>query len=236
MANEPTNKKYERCIFFVEACNSSVFYPELDMDLVHYTVNYLRSLDVPMYQTFLLTDNPKVYAWGCKAGGLHPLMLPGKKDRMTESAESVDSIRAEFPDHDVIILADWLPVREKDLLDLMIAQVRTEKDVLFETATMRLSQFPNARAEFLPCHTCSVAGFRHDSEATLQLLTHCKDYPVFHNAECGQWAIMAPYQFNAKVMDVAIREGFDMSAWTAPCPAEYPHRVEIKVDKQSSDN
>lgn len=235
MSNNLTNKKYEKCVFLVAACFSNAQYPTLDMDLVHYTINYLQSLEVPMEKTYLLANNPQVYAWASKIKDLHPLII--QKENWKEGyLEAMESIRAELPDHDMFILPVSRPVRESDLLDLMISQVRTEKDVMFYTAATLIQKGLGDCWVFAPDDTYSIIGFRHDSAPTKQIFETTRDYMVFHNAECGQYQIGCPYQFNSKVLDVAVREGFKLSAWNAPCPQEAPRRVEIKVDNNTPSN
>lgn len=39
------------------------------------------------------------------------------------------------------------------------------------------------------------------------------------------------YQYDKEVLDIAVKRGWEKSASTAPCSADYPRRVQIMVDK-----
>ena len=55
-------------------------------------------------------------------------------------------------------------------------------------------------------------------------------YPVLHTAECGNYKVSFRYEYMKEPLEAAVAVGYKMSAWSAPCPSEYPRRVEIKLD------
>lgn len=210
--------------YIISAYNPTLHWPERESNLIHYTVNYLKSLHIPGERITVMSEDLGVLSWA-KAEELNVARVPDTPD------EAILSIAAEHAGMDIMVLDTQCPVREADLLDVMASQIATEKDVIFISAYMGLKR---ENVGDYPAWTSivdgSVWGFRHDSN--LKAIKKMRSiYYVYHDAFAGHFGVSLDYQYDKEVLDIAVKRGWEKSASTAPCSADYPRRVQIMVDK-----
>lgn len=210
--------------YIISAYNPSLHWPERESKITHYTVNYLKSLNIPGESITVMSEDLGILSWA-RAEGMNVARVPDAPD------EAILSIAAEHAGMNIMVLDTQCPVREADLLDVMASQISTEKDVVFISAYMGLK-----RMTFVDCPAWtsivdgSVWGFRHDSD--LKAIKKMRSiYYVYHDAFAGHFGVSLDYQYDKEVLDIAVKRGWEKSASTAPCSTDYPRRVQINVDK-----
>jgi hypothetical protein len=231
MSETQPNHEFDDFVFIIFAYNSTLDWPEREPLLVHYSVNYLLNHGIPGTRITVLANDLSVCSWANQQG-MKFIQLKAT-DRETVM-EAMASVMQENPWKNIICLNTVFPVREADLLSLMCSQIRTEKQRLFLTAHMGAHhQKEDNTVTWDTVLNGSILGFRHDSD--IKSIFHPDTlYPVHHNAECGNYNICYRYQYMKEPLESAVAVGYKMSAWTAPCPSEYPRRVEIKLDKDTA--
>lgn len=210
--------------YIISAYNPSLHWPERESNLIHYTVNYLKSLNIPGENVTVMSEDLGVLSWA-RAEGLNVARVPDAPD------EAILSIAAEHAGKNIMVLDTQCPVREADLLDVMASQIVTEKDVIFISAYMGMKRTNVADyPEWTGIVDGSVWGFRHDSDLKV-IKRMCNTYLVYHDAFAGHFGVSLDYQYDKDVLDVAVKRGWEKNASTAPCSADYPRRVQVMVDK-----
>lgn len=210
--------------FIISAYNPTLHWPERESKLIHYTVNYLKSLGISMEDVTVMSEDLGVLSWA-KVEGMDVSRVPGNPD------DTFFSIAAKHAGKNIMMLDTECPVREADLLDVMASQIVTEKDVIFVSAYMGMKRYiTGACPEWTSIVDGSVVGFRHDSDLTT-IWRMRNIYYVHHDAFAGYIHVSLDYHYDKEVLDIAAKRGWERSASTAPCPKEYPRRVQIMVDK-----
>lgn len=210
--------------YIITAYNPTLHWPERESKLIHYTVNYLKSLGIAMEDVTVMSEDLGVLSWA-KAEGLNVSRVPSDPD------DTIFSIAAKNAGKNIMLLDTQCPVREADLLDVMASQIATEKNVIFISAYMGLRRrIVGANHEWTSIMDGSVMGFRYDSDLKVIRGMH-NIYHVYHDAFAGHINVSLDYQYDKEVLDIAVKRGWERSASTAPCSANYPRRVQIKVDK-----
>lgn len=210
--------------YIISAYNPSLHWPERESKITHYTVNYLKSLNIPGESITVMSEDLGILSWA-RAEGMNVARVPDAPD------EAILSIAAEHAGMNIMVLDTQCPVREADLLEVMASQISTEKDVIFISAYMGLKR---VNVDDCPAWTSivdgSVWGFRHDSD--LKAIKKMRSiYYVYHDAFAGHFGVSLDYQYDKEVLDIAVKRGWEKSASTAPCSTDYPRRVQITVDK-----
>lgn len=210
--------------YIISAYNPSLHWPERESKITHYTVNYLKSLNIPGESITVMSEDLGILSWA-RAEGMNVARVPDAPD------EAILSIAAEHAGMNIMVLDTQCPVREADLLEVMASQISTEKDVIFISAYMGLKRMNTVDC---PAWTSivdgSVWGFRHDSD--LKAIKKMRSiYYVYHDAFAGHFGVSLDYQYDKEVLDIAVKRGWEKSASTAPCSTDYPRRVQINVDK-----
>lgn len=210
--------------YIISAYNPSLHWPERESKITHYTVNYLKSLNIPGESITVMSEDLGILSWA-RAEGMNVARVPDAPD------EAILSIAAEHAGMNIMVLDTQGPVREADLLEVMASQISTEKDVIFISAYMGLKRATiGDYSAWTSIVDGSVWGFRHDSD--LKAIKKMRSiYYVYHDAFAGHFGVSLDYQYDKEVLDIAVKRGWEKSASTAPCSVDYPRRVQITVDK-----
>lgn len=227
MSEPLPNHEFDDFVFIIFAYNATLDWPERESLLVHYSVNYLLNHGIHGTRITVLANDLSVCSWANLQGLKFIQLKATDKETVTEA---ISTVMRENPEKNVACLNTVSPVRESDLLSLICSQTRTEKDKLFISAHMGAKYEKDDRTtSWGTTLNGSIIGFRHGSD--IKALFHPKNiYPVLHTAECGNYRVCFRYEYMKEPLESAVAVGYKMSAWSAPCPSEYPRRVEIKLD------
>lgn len=207
--------------YIIYVKDSTTRFPEKNIFLLPYTLNYLKRLHVPKEDIILTGDCIRAFDYANLTAGLQGSCFFQRFDTLMPQA--IENVREQFPDEDCIVMLPCTPFREHDLLDEVTKYVKGIRNKITTVFAMTPGR---PHLPLTPCPTFSLFGVPAKVPFVFDEMHPYE--PVFQNPECG---LVIKYPFQVPIaMDETFSICFDKRSIMAPAPSSFSRKFFIDIN------